>query len=46
MALDDEESGATSVSSLLRLLCTDCSALVDGKINDEEWKRRTNLQPA
>jgi Flp pilus assembly pilin Flp len=46
MAIDEEEGEASHASSLLRLLCTDCSALVDGAIGDEEWKRRTNLQPA
>jgi hypothetical protein len=27
----------------LRLLCIDCSALVEGAIDAAEWKRRTNF---
>jgi len=48
MAVDEEETEgkASPASSLLRLLCADCSALVDGTIDDDEWKRRTNLHPA
>jgi hypothetical protein len=48
MAIDEEEVGGNTsdASGALRLLCTDCSALVDGTIDDEEWKRRTDLHPA
>ncbi len=48
MAVEEEESiEKPSVgASALRLLCPDCSALVDGTIDAEEWKRRTNFRPA
>jgi hypothetical protein len=44
MAIDEESGQRAAVA--LRLLCVDCSALVEGTIDDEEWKRRTNLHPA
>ena len=48
MAVDDEDSGEKTLAgvSALRLLCADCSALVDGTIDAKEWKRRTNFRPA
>jgi len=48
MVVDEEktEDKLSLASSLLALLCPDCAELVGGTINDEEWKRRTNFQPA
>jgi hypothetical protein len=48
MAVDEEESeGVPSAgASALRLLCADCSALVEGTIDAEEWKRRTKFTTA
>lgn len=57
MAIDDEEAEAkidaeadpeakAPAASALRLLCVDCSALVEGAIDAAEWKRRTNFCPA
>jgi hypothetical protein len=47
VAVDDEESRQTPAeSNTLVLLCVDCSALADGAIDAEEWRRRTNFRPA
>ncbi len=47
VAVDDEESEQTLVeSNTLVLLCIDCSALVEGAIDADEWKRRTKFSPA
>jgi len=45
MAVDEAESEGkgSAAASALRLLCSDCSALVEGTIDDDEWKRRTNF---
>lgn len=54
MAVNEEEAGqeqapaeqAPAESNTLVLLCVDCSALVDGAIDANEWRRRTNPRPA
>jgi hypothetical protein len=47
VAVNDEENRPTLVeSNTLVLLCVDCSALVDGAIDANEWRRRTNSRPA
>lgn len=47
VALDDESDRPPPVESrALRLLCVDCSALVEGAIDAAEWKRRTNFSVA
>jgi len=44
MAVDEEgEEKSVAADSALRLLCADCSALLQGNIDDDEWKRRTNF---
>jgi hypothetical protein len=47
VAVDDESDRPPPVESkTLRLLCIDCSALVEGAIDATEWKRRTNFVTA
>jgi hypothetical protein len=47
VAVDDESDRPPPVESrALRLLCVDCSALVEGAIDAAEWKRRTNFSVA
>lgn len=47
VAVDDESDRPQPVDSkTLRLLCVDCSALVEGAIDAAEWKRRTNFRLA
>ncbi len=47
VAVDDEEGEqAPSESNTLVLLCIDCSALAEGAIDADEWKRRTKFGPA
>jgi hypothetical protein len=47
VAVDDESDREPPVDSkTLRLLCVDCSALVEGAIDTTEWKRRTNFRVA
>jgi hypothetical protein len=47
IAVDDEsDPPPTLESKTLRLLCLDCSALVEGAIDAAEWKRRTNFSVA
>ena len=47
VAVDDEENRPAPVeSNTLVLLCVDCSALVEGAIDANEWRRRTNCRPA
>jgi len=44
VAVDDESDPPPPIESkTLRLLCIDCSALVEGAIDAAEWKRRTNF---
>jgi hypothetical protein len=47
VAVDDESDPPPPIESkTLRLLCIDCSALVEGSIDTTEWKRRTNFRVA
>ena len=47
IAVDDESDPPPPLESkTLRLLCLDCSALVEGAIDAAEWKRRTNFSVA
>ncbi len=47
VAVDDESDREPPVDAkTLRLLCVDCSALVEGAIDAAEWKRRTNFRVA
>jgi hypothetical protein len=47
VAVDDESDPPPTIDSkTLRLLCIDCSALVEGSIDAAEWKRRTNFRVA
>jgi hypothetical protein len=47
VAVDDESDRPPPIESrTLRLLCIDCSALVEGAIDAAEWKRRTNFSVA
>ena len=47
IAVDDESDPPSPLESkTLRLLCLDCSALVEGAIDAAEWKRRTNFSVA
>ena len=47
VAVDDESDRPPPIESrTLRLLCIDCSALVEGAIDAAEWKRRTNFSAA
>jgi len=47
VAVDDESDRPPPIESrTLRLLCVDCSALVEGAIDAAEWKRRTNFSVA
>jgi len=47
VAVDDEaDRPPPTDSKTLRLLCVDCSALVEGAIDAAEWKRRTNFSIA